>query len=51
MHRYCDKAAICRLMGHFDVGIAAPRRALVLDPLAPAKPFCARSDAVFRSPI
>ena len=38
-------------MGHFDAGVAAARRAVVLDPLARAKPFRARPGAVCGPPL
>jgi adenylate cyclase len=38
-------------MGHFDAGVAAARRAVVLDPLARAKPFRAWQGAVYGPPL
>ena len=38
-------------MGHFDAGLAAARRAVVLDPLARAKPYRARPGAVCGPPL
>ena len=38
-------------MGHFDAGVAAARRAVVLDPLARESHYCARPGAVCGPPL
>ena len=52
MQRYCDiSGQFAACMGHFDAGVAAARRAVVLDPLARAQPFRARPGAVYGPPL
>ena len=38
-------------MGHFDVGVAAARRAVVLDPLVARSSDCSRPDAICGAPL